>query len=220
MQQSENTRSDASTAEEEFGRAMRRGREDLGLSQRAFASKLVDAGLAVDASAVSRIENGTRAVRIGEAAIIAAVLNLNVSEMLTGQGSRQRLEDHRDEANKLMNNVRLDAALLIDNYKTIAEMLDEQPKLRVRFLDRDFETPNTGKEYLAWVLKRVNRINQSYWYHLHMDDQERADQLQAITTAIVSGMVGPNTPMPPWSASEDDLDDNLRDVGGNAEPSS
>lgn len=70
------------TIEQRFGQAVHEQRTLKGWSQREFAERLTDAGIAVDASAVSRIENGTRALRLVEAVVIADVLGQSLQTLL------------------------------------------------------------------------------------------------------------------------------------------
>ena len=80
--------------ENRFGEAVLNGRHRQGLSQKAMADLLTDRGLAVDASAISRIEKGGRAIRLSEAAIIADVLGFSLADL-------ERPRDPRDELARL-----------------------------------------------------------------------------------------------------------------------
>lgn len=57
-------------------------REELKLSQRDFATRLKNAGMIADAPAISRIENGTRSLRLAEAVTIAAALDAQLVDLL------------------------------------------------------------------------------------------------------------------------------------------
>lgn len=59
---------------EQFGAQMRRSRESRGWSQRQLAEMLRAANLKLDPSAITRIERGTRDVKLSEAVAIASVL--------------------------------------------------------------------------------------------------------------------------------------------------
>lgn len=71
------------TTEQTFGRAVNGTRSSKGWSQRELAERLSSAGIEVDASAVSRIEKGTRALRLSEAVVIAKVLGQSLPAMLS-----------------------------------------------------------------------------------------------------------------------------------------
>ncbi|GAA2748796.1 helix-turn-helix domain-containing protein [Amnibacterium kyonggiense] len=75
-----------------FGSAVQAVRTQRGLSQRAFAEALGGHGLSVDASAISRIENGTRAVRLSEAVAIAKVLEVQLDFLLSGAATERAFD--------------------------------------------------------------------------------------------------------------------------------
>lgn len=74
------------TTEQAFGQAVRAHRAQKGWSQRQLAELLEPVGIDVDASAVSRIEKGTRAVRLSEAVILAQVLDVPLETLLVPPG--------------------------------------------------------------------------------------------------------------------------------------
>lgn len=72
----------ASSVVERFGRNLRKHREALGWSQSELARKMQDAGWPKYSQvAVSRTEEGTRAVRLDEAFALAAVVGKQVSDL-------------------------------------------------------------------------------------------------------------------------------------------
>ena len=84
--------------ENRFGEAVLDGRHRQGLSQKALADLLTERGLAVDASAISRIEKGARAIRLSEAAIIADVLGFSLADL-------ERTRDPQDDLARLQNSI-------------------------------------------------------------------------------------------------------------------
>lgn len=64
-----------------FAGNMRFRRKRIGVSQAAFASALAERGPRVDATAITRIENGQRRVTLHEALNIADLVGLTVLEM-------------------------------------------------------------------------------------------------------------------------------------------
>lgn len=68
----------------EFGKAVARLRTQRAMSQRDLAEALTARGMRVDASAISRIENGSRSVRLAEALTIAGALNEELSALVGG----------------------------------------------------------------------------------------------------------------------------------------
>jgi len=70
-------------AEEVFVKQLRRRRLLLGLSQAEVAERVVALGGSLYQQTIAKIEAGTRAVRLGEADVLAKALNANVAEMLS-----------------------------------------------------------------------------------------------------------------------------------------
>lgn len=70
------------TAEQRMGAWVKWARLQRGWSQRTLANHLHDKGVKFDQSAVARIENGSRAIRVDEADALARVFGVSVSEML------------------------------------------------------------------------------------------------------------------------------------------
>lgn len=77
------------TIDESFGASVTKARSLRGMSQKDLASALTERGMKVDASAVSRIEKGTRSVRLAEAQLISAALGRELSEMISDLGTLQ-----------------------------------------------------------------------------------------------------------------------------------
>lgn len=71
------------TAEQRFAARMRQERERRGWRQEDLAAAVAAAGLPLHPTAFSKIESGLRAVRLNEAAVIAAVFGRPVGYMLT-----------------------------------------------------------------------------------------------------------------------------------------
>jgi transcriptional regulator with XRE-family HTH domain len=80
VQQSDDTAdvADAGTVNQQFGDLMRERREQKGWSQRQLAEMLHAVELRLDPSAITRIERGTRDVKLAEAIAIASVLEFDV----------------------------------------------------------------------------------------------------------------------------------------------
>ncbi|WP_028463390.1 helix-turn-helix transcriptional regulator [Nocardia sp. 348MFTsu5.1] len=64
-----------------FPAAMRRGRQALGLSQRALSQKLTELGVTIDQAGITRMESGQREPRLSEAVVIAEYLQFDVLQV-------------------------------------------------------------------------------------------------------------------------------------------
>jgi transcriptional regulator with XRE-family HTH domain len=67
---------------EKFGDVVREARERRDWSQRRLAELLDEAGVRLDPSAITRIERGTRDVKLREATAIASVLGIDLAKSL------------------------------------------------------------------------------------------------------------------------------------------
>jgi transcriptional regulator with XRE-family HTH domain len=189
--------------ESEFGQNVRTHREEWEWSQREFATRLTAFGMSVDASAVSRLEKGTRAVRLGEASIIADVLQVELDELLSGDDSPRRVfSAERNFANRSMNEARSALSDMIQSFLQVADLVDKHPDLAKRLIDDDFPAPTNGDEYLDWVMKRTQRLNEKWWDHVEEMDEARAAKAQQLVHTVAGEMVGPNIPTPRWKLEE------------------
>lgn len=85
--------------EKAIGAEIAKIRKERGLSQKQFIKKLSDNGLFIDASAVSRLERGDRALRIAECMIIAKSLEISVAMLLRGvQTPEDRIKELAQQA--------------------------------------------------------------------------------------------------------------------------
>lgn len=85
----------ADTAEDRFGRNVRRLREEAGLKQSDLAAKVTELGLKMHASTVAKIElrdvDTPRSVRINEAEAIAGALGVPLDHLLGGATEEARM---------------------------------------------------------------------------------------------------------------------------------
>jgi transcriptional regulator with XRE-family HTH domain len=83
---------DYTAAEEEafsrlFGQNLRQARTQKGWSQRRLAEELDSRGLKLDPSAVTRIELGSRVIKLQEAAVAAECLGVDLQELMKPAGA-------------------------------------------------------------------------------------------------------------------------------------
>ncbi|UOX85319.1 helix-turn-helix transcriptional regulator [Amycolatopsis sp. FBCC-B4732] len=80
-------------AERTFISRMREIRKEQDISQAALARRLIDHGVELDASAITRIERGARVIRFGEAVAIAAALGTTLLEMSRFSSIEEQIEE-------------------------------------------------------------------------------------------------------------------------------
>jgi transcriptional regulator with XRE-family HTH domain len=117
------------SVEERFGAEVAQRRQVMGLSQKALADRLSDYGLRVDASAISRVETGTRALRISEALVIAQALGFSLEDVADALPPQHDFEQRRERLDKLLDALRSTSQDAADEINGLAWLIDENPGL-------------------------------------------------------------------------------------------
>lgn len=165
--------------ESKFGLNVRDARKAQGISQRALAERLAEVGLTIDASAITRLEKGSRAIRLGEALAIAEALSTDLEELL-GPDPKRRMEMLRAEANRHMNESRWALREFLDQLLEIRDLLN---------MDDDLIADVTAADYFSWVKERVSGIAAAHSLSLFVNARRDANALQAIANALVKDVV-------------------------------
>ncbi|NOQ60691.1 helix-turn-helix domain-containing protein [Mycolicibacterium fortuitum] len=191
-----------------FGERVRDARQERKWSQKQLAEKID-----LDASAVSRLEQGTRAIRLGEAALIARVLDVDLSFLVHGDlDPATALRRARSRADNRMHLTRRAAYEMAEEYLEIIDLLSENPDLfdnlgKGESGEKGMPLPTTVGEYMEWVHKRVRALYDPQDDHrrFFIEDESVVRQLMAIVTATVENVI--STIPFPESDEEDDDDD-------------
>jgi transcriptional regulator with XRE-family HTH domain len=177
--------------EQLFGERVRELRLERDLSQRELAERLV--GLNLDPTAITRIEKGRRALRLGEALAIAAALDTSVERILNEIGDpAARARDLRERADKDMRDAEFHMWGFLRTLQLVRNALRTSPHA----------VPGTDPDnYYQWVLSRVRRNKEkaglSDRVHLYESVEKDAETLQTIANTLISDLliVGEE---PPW----------------------
>lgn len=189
-------------AEAAFGLRVKEQRK-----QKKWTQKKLAEIIGIDASAISRIEQGVRAVRLGEAAQIAQALNTDLDELVFGGEvpPEVELQRSRDIANRTMHQIRFAAVELADSYLDIAELLSKHKGLFAALSygeENEKNLPKTIPDYFKWVEKRIRAIYPpDHHVRSYTPDQQMADRVQSLIAAITENIVS-TIPLP-----EDDDED-------------
>ncbi|WP_165808073.1 helix-turn-helix transcriptional regulator [Microbacterium sp. TPD7012] len=188
------------TSDEEFGQAVASHRATQRMSQKDLAAALTQAGMKVDAPAVSRIEKGQRAVRLAEALKIADVLGREIGDLV---GAKMTAQERMGAA---FNNVEWRGNQLAESSARFAEELmnagvlfGEDPSLLDALDDLAVGRPRDSSDFPRWyagvVRERVwqvrrERVGQGS-YTVYPVAADKPGLLEAITavadTALLSG---------------------------------
>lgn len=105
-------RSEGDAYEERFARRLRERRVEKGWTQDTLAQRATEAGAPMIQTTVAKTENNTRAVRIGEAVILASVLEVNLYSLVQARWSDEETSTIEGVIDRLHEELReLDTAL-------------------------------------------------------------------------------------------------------------
>lgn len=139
-----------------FGRKVAEIRKELGLSQRKFAEKLSENGMSVDASAVSRLEGGDRALPLSEVYTIAEVLGVSAKNLVPQMSNpKAELETLRRSADNSWVIMGTNAAALVSKMEEIVDRLTEHPELMSDLVSKEKVTIKSPGEYFEWVVENT-----------------------------------------------------------------
>jgi transcriptional regulator with XRE-family HTH domain len=164
--------------ENRFGEAVLENRRVLGISQKALADALSERGLSVDASAISRIEKGARAIRLSEAAIIAQVLGFTLSEV-------ENPSDPKDDFARLRGTIDSGLEGTWKNASQVAEAVYELDWV----LEKHPELLNSEWPELTTVTQYVEAIEAHWFRPTHITptlgyEFESIELLEAVSSLI------------------------------------
>lgn len=146
----------SSTPEEQFGATVQKVRTQLGISQRKFAELLTEKGMPVDASAVSRIEKGSRSVRLVEAMAIAEVLDMTLESLTRDARSpSQRLQALRQTESFAMHTLETSLVDLGLAMTAVQDFLRENPGLLGDVVGDDGSVLDDAEDYFEWSATSV-----------------------------------------------------------------
>jgi transcriptional regulator with XRE-family HTH domain len=184
--------SDLQEVEAGFGERVKEARVKAGWTQRELAEKLH-----LDASAISRLEKGTRAIRLGEAAHIALALGVSLTYLVYGPSLETVLASYRGGANEGVRETRSAAMGMAAHFNMLVDLLEHHPQLLERLAEDEGDPPKSVDEYLDQVVLRLKNI-----YRLPDADERvintnpiRVRQIMAAIEATVETVIS-DVPLP------------------------
>ncbi|MBT1630423.1 helix-turn-helix domain-containing protein [Curtobacterium flaccumfaciens] len=184
-------RNDEQTIEQRFGHTVFEYRKVIGLSQKALADHLNKLGLQLDASSISRIEAGTRALRLSEAATIARTMGFDLADIERPYDPVERFQLRQQAVDRALMTAQ-------ESIRDLAEALVQVSWLIFESGDRvDIfegveafagERPTDAPSYIAWVRARHDATYRPGGKKVAMTEQE-ADQTVALLDALAEAVV-------------------------------
>ncbi|WP_159850231.1 helix-turn-helix domain-containing protein [Nocardia sp. CY41] len=184
-------RSTVELFEAAFAEAVRESRQELGWSQRRLADALGERGIRLDPTAITRLETGRRRTGLGEAAIIADILEIDIADLVFElQPTHKRLQNARDEANKSMHDARKSLCDMAWAFSQVDRLLRDHPDLLPTVSDHEYSSPKVPDDYLKWVGKRMGRISRKGWREtFEAEEPYQRDDLQGLVDLVAHDVV-------------------------------
>ena len=140
--------------ENRFGETVLEERRIQGISQKVLARELSERGLALDASAISRIEKGTRAIRLSEAALIADLLGFSLSDVEHPRDPQDDFARLQKGINTALLEAHAGAMLVATGIEEMFQLLNRQPQLLKLLEGESGPAPKNYSQYVKWVEAR------------------------------------------------------------------
>lgn len=151
--------------ESAIGKTVSELRKRKKITQKEFAESLTEIGMSIDASAVSRMEKGERALKISECLMIAEALEVDLSSLLGRMKTpKQELREgviSEESARAKMGEAAWDWFYAISEVQWV---LQRKPEL-APLISTDF---SPGSSYLEWL---ANNLSQLEYVHDHFGDE-------------------------------------------------
>lgn len=180
--------------EKSIGEQISTARKLRKYTQKKFAEVLTDHGLPVDASAVSRMEKGERALKISECILVAESLEIDMQVLLRGiQTPSQELKESRQFADFCMRDMGGTFADWLNQLLGVKWQLEEHPEL-TREVSEDLES---HEDYLPWVASNLSKLTWIYEgdaedSFILTRDQSEADELLGCVVAYTRRRILPD----------------------------
>lgn len=184
------------TFDKTFGIRVRKARDNRKWSQRKLAEELSTLGVKLDPSAVTRIERGTREVKLREAAAIAAALAVPLQDLAPPPNSspREQFLSCIGSAGEQGLAARQALAAMVTYYAMALHLLEHDPdllpELGAELTGSEIEDlRHIQFETAAAIVEAISR-KQSATPVAYANDAQQAEHLVAIVNATVSNLIG------------------------------
>jgi len=176
--------------ENRFGEEVLESRKLQRLSQKDLAEMLSGRGLNLDASAISRIEKGTRAIRLSEAAVIADVLGFSLSDVEHPRDPLEDLVRIRKTIDSSLN-AAFDGALQVaDAIQEMIYVLERHPQLLETVAAEWVISPTSLPEYVKAVeLNWLRPTNIAKSIGTDLESVELRDAVRSLIRTVTSTAV-------------------------------
>lgn len=176
--------------DEVVGGNIRELREGADLTQRELADRLRERGWQIDPTALTRIEAGTRSVRVSQLFLIADALSVTVSELIADQSNV--VGDLRLKASRDLHAAR---KYLVEGLSAVTQVAERThgPQGLDLLAASGVSGAEPGWPYLDYVLARIDRFAHSNGTERVMvfipDGDGVEERLTAIARSLISDLI-------------------------------
>lgn len=182
------------TPEQRFGSMVLESRRALGISQKDLSDALASQGLVLDNSAISRIEKGTRALRLSEAIVIARVLRFSLADFEEAVPPAEDFARRRTSTDDALNIAHRALTNAADELSGLAFVAEGHPEVLLEV---------TGDEPPSDAVELMDRLVQEWhanFLHTALGTRFGSEELRdavrrvlsAVATTAVDDFAGPD----------------------------
>jgi len=180
--------------ENRFGEEVLESRRLQRLSQKDLAELLRQRGLVLDASAISRIEKGARAIRLSEAAVIADVLGFSLSDVEHPRDPMDDFARHRKSIDAGIEAAFHSSLEVAGDVIELGWLVERDPQVLQSVKDESGSSPTNITEYVKtleaeWL--RPTNIASTIGYNF--ESSELRDAVVSLIRTVTSFAVGEGT---------------------------
>lgn len=182
------------TPEQRFGSMVFESRRALGISQKELSDGLATQGLVLDNSAISRIEKGTRALRLSEAIVLARVLRFSLADFEEAVPPAEDFARRRKSVDDALHTAHTALTNAADELSGLAFVVDGHPEVTTELTSE--RPPNNAVELMDFLVQewRSNFMHNALGTRFETEELRDAARrvLNTIATSAVDDFAGPH----------------------------
>lgn len=171
-----------------FGAGVRAARERLGWTQQQLSDRLLEHDLRMDTSAITRVESGSRDVRLSEAARIATALGATLDQLVPQPPDPQKKFDRTfAEVIERVEAVQLAVVGLSTYLLMIARILDDNPRMLTSMVFPGDRVPASTEDYFLCLAEGFSTAKPKWQM---ASDRKMRDLIVGVAVAAAKAAFG------------------------------
>jgi transcriptional regulator with XRE-family HTH domain len=176
--------------ENRFGEEVLASRNLQRISQKDLAEGLRSRGLNLDASAISRIEKGTRAIRLSEAALIAEALGFSLADVEHPREPLEEMTRVRKTLDASLSAAFQEALHVADAIQEMIWLIERDPQLLESLGDGIVEPANLSEYVKSLELNWLGPTNVASAVGVDLESVELRDTARSLNSTVTTMAVG------------------------------